>query len=203
MNKRIPDFIKPYTGILWFLALLFFFHFSWKIAIDGDMAGDMMYLFGKDITPPWFLTLDRWLTQAVAWFVRLFPNTGDLIVEPQALRFPGNPGGIGIVWGCTGVKQIFIFTGIMLLYRGPFLKKLYYIPLGWLILTVYNVARIGLIVILTNGHQERYNFLHDGIFRFIYYGIVFMLWVYWEEFIANKQQKNKINDERKGTNQSS
>jgi exosortase/archaeosortase family protein len=179
-------FLKPYKGILMFLFLLFFFHFSWKIAIDGDMEDDFMLFFGKDITPDWFHTACRWLTSAAAWLVHLFPNTQDLVEDDTLLYFPDGGIRISIIWGCTGIKQMFIFTGIMLFYRGPFLKKLWYIPMGCVILTIYNVIRVGVTVILTRGHAERFDSLHDGILRYIYYAIVFVLWLIWEEFIFNK-----------------
>jgi len=194
MKDKIKHFIvslKPYKGILYFLVLLFFFHFSWKIAIDGDRKGDIMYLFGKDVTPAWFHTATSWLTSASAWFVHLFPGTQDLVTGPDVLYFPDGKINIGIVWGCTGIKQMFIFACIILFYWGPFLKKLWYIPLGCFILTVYNILRIGLIVIFTRGYPERFESLHDGIFRYIYYTIVFMLWVYWEEVIVKKYRNAK------------
>ena len=185
--NRILIFLKPYKGIFFFLFLLFFFHFSWKIAIDGDMSSENIYLFGKDITPSWFDASCRGLTQAVAWFIRLFPNTQDLLVESTRLKFPteGN-NWIRIIWGCLGFKQMLIYAGIILFYWGPLLKKLWYIPLGWIILSIYNVIRIASTVWLTDGNPERFESLHDGILRYIYYTIVFLLWVVWEEFIVNK-----------------
>ncbi|MDR2622808.1 MAG: exosortase/archaeosortase family protein [Dysgonamonadaceae bacterium] len=196
MNK-IKQFIvalKPYKGILYFLVLLFFFHFFWKIAIDGDRDGDYMYFFGKDITPAWFHTACLWLTSAAAWFIHLLPGMQDLIREPTLLYFPDG-GGVSIVWGCTGIKQMAIFAGIILLYWGPFLKKLWYIPLGCIILTGYNVIRIGLITVFTRGYPERFDSLHDGIFRYIYYTIVFLLWVYWEDVIVKKYRNEKCKRE--------
>jgi exosortase/archaeosortase family protein len=87
-----------------------------------------------------------------------------------------------------------IFCGIMLFYKCfPFVKyqwnKLWYIPLGCIILTLYNIVRIGSTVLLTKGHPERFDSLHDGIFRYVYYGIVFALWVIWEERFAKKNEK--------------
>ena len=196
MNKKLNDiirFLKPYKGILFFLFLLFFFHFSWKIAIDGDMDSTNIYLFGKDITPAWFGASCRGMTQAVVWFIHLFPNTQDLLVLPTHMKFPteGNIW-IGIIWGCLGFKQMSIYAGIILFYWGPLLKKLWYIPLGCFILTVYNVIRIASIVWLTNGAPDRFQSLHDGILRYIYYTIVFLLWVVWEEFIVKKNYKYAI-----------
>ena len=189
--KQIIASLKPYNGILYFSVLLFFFHFSWKIAVDGDMKGDYIYLFGKDITPAWFHTACLWLTSAIAWFVRLLPGMHDLVREPAALYFPDGGIRILIVWGCTGIKQMFIFAGIILFYWGPFLKKLVYIPLGCIILTAYNVIRIGLVAVFTRGYPERFDSLHDGIFRYIYYTVVFLLWVYWEEVTVKKYTREK------------
>jgi exosortase/archaeosortase family protein len=200
MNKLKQLFIslKPYKGILYFLVLLFVFHFSWKIAIDGDIDGNYMYLFGKDITPAWFHTACLWLTSSIVWFIHLLPYTQDLIKEPTLLYFPDGGIKISIVWGCTGIKQMSIFAGIILFYWGPFLKKLWYIPLGCIILTAYNIIRIGLIVVFTRGYPERFDPLHDGIFRYIYYTIVFLLWVYWEDVIVKKHRNEKRKRENTG-----
>ncbi|MCL1933792.1 MAG: exosortase/archaeosortase family protein [Candidatus Azobacteroides sp.] len=185
MNEKFKPlllFLKPYIG---FLFLLFFFHFAWKIAIDGDMDSEYIYLFGKDITPSWFGASCRGLTQAAAWFIHLFPNTQDLLVEATRLKFDTKDNiWIGIIWGCLGFKQMSIYAGIILFYWGPLLKKLWYIPLGCFILTGYNVIRIATIVWLTNGHPQRFESLHDGILRYIYYTIVFILWVVWNELIV-------------------
>ena len=196
MNEKlnlILRSLKPYKGILFFMILLFFFHFSWKIAIDGDMDSENIYLFGKDITPSWFAASCRGLTQTVAWFIHLFPNTQDLLVGENQLKFDtkGNIW-IRLIWGCLGFKQMSIYAGIILFYWGPLLKKLWYIPLGCFILTIYNVIRIATIVWLTNGHPQRFESLHDGILRYIYYTIVFLLWVIWEDFIVKKNYKYVI-----------
>jgi len=202
MNKtinRIILFLKPFKGIIFFLVLLFFFHFFWKIAIYGDMPGEsfngenMMCLFGIDITPSWFDASCRGFTQIIAWFIQLFPNTQDLIIEETQMRFSteGNIW-ISIVWGCLGLKQMTIYACIILFYWGPFLKKLWYIPLGCFILTVYNVIRVAVTVLLTDGNPERFDSLHDGILRYIYYTIVFLLWVVWAEFIDKNNYKYAI-----------
>ena len=210
MNRQIQNklnLLKPFSGILQFVFLLFFFHFSWKIAIDGDRDGNQIFFFGEEIIIPWIQnTACSWLTEATSWFVRLFPNDKNLLVENLTVYFPDGGIYINIFWGCTGIKQMFIFAGIMLFYRSFYLtkkssngkyavrfrfdyNKLWYIPLGCILLTVYNVVRIGSIVLLTKGHPERFEFLHDELFRWIYYGIIFLLWVIWEEVFFQKKNK--------------
>jgi exosortase/archaeosortase family protein len=198
--KKTIQLLEPYKGILYFLSLLFLFWGLWKITIDGDMDDldidymqhpvGVMYLFGKDVTPEWFYTACRWLTSSVSWFIHLFPDTGSLVTEDYFLYFPEGKMSIRIVWGCTGVKQMSIFCAIMICYFGPWRKKIWYIPLGCLILTIYNIMRIGSITMLTNGHPEKFETLHDGISRYIYYTIIFFLWLYWEELIAKKHRKH-------------
>jgi Transmembrane exosortase (Exosortase_EpsH). len=189
--KNLKRILEPYSGILLCLVLLFFFHFSWKIAIDGDMDGTKMYIFGKEWTPAWFDTASLWLAKIVHWVIRLFPGSEHFILDNCMLYYIDGGIRINIIWGCTGLKQMFIFSGIILFYRGPFLKKLWYIPLGCTILTLYNIIRIALICVLTNQHPERFDSLHDGVFRYIYYTIVFLLWVAWEEFFVKKRNDGK------------
>jgi len=180
--NRFIDIIRPFKGLLFFVFLLFLFHFIWKISIDGYMDSNYIYFFGKDITPSWFTPACRLLARTIAWFIQLFPNTQDLLFENDMMKFPteGN-NWIRIIWGCLGFKQMLIFSGVILFYWGPFLKKLWYIPLGWCILTAYNVIRVAIIVWQTDGHPERFDSLHNGILRYVYYTIVFLLWVVWEE----------------------
>lgn len=188
--QKIKEALEPFKGIIWFMVLLFFFHYLWVFSVDGYMEGDHMYIFGKEWTPDWFNAAALWFAKAVHWFVTLFPGNEDFVQEGRRLYFPGGGFVSNVVWGCTGIKQTFIFVGIMLFYRGPFLKKLWYIPMGVLILIIYNVIRIGMISILTEGHPERFEFLHDGLFRWIYYGLIFALWLVWEELIVNKRNKH-------------
>lgn len=195
--KKILRALEPYKGILLFLFLLFFFHYLWVFSVDGYMDGDELYIFGKECTPAWFDTVTLWLAKAIHWFVHLFPGNETFNIDGKFLYFDNGGIVLKIVWGCTGIKQLFIFTGIMLFYRGPFLKKLWYIPMGWIILTIYNIIRMSLIAIYTNGHPERFDSLHDGIFRIIYYAIIFLLWVIWEEFIVRKQNKNGKHNKQK------
>lgn len=197
--KKIIPFLEPYTGILFFFFLLFFFWGIWKIAIGGDMDDEfvddprfpigIMYFFGKEVIPPeWLYTACRWLTLSVSWFIHLFPDTENLVTENYRLYFPGGECIICIIWGCTGIKHMIVFSGVMACYFGPWKKKLWYIPMGCLILTIYNIIRIGSITILIKGQPDKFESLHDGIFRYIYWTIIFILWLCWEEFIANKRR---------------
>jgi exosortase/archaeosortase family protein len=195
--------MAPYRGIVLFVGLLFLFHYFWKLTVSNDgsetpecivwlrdllgmrvaeCVGDRMCFLGVDVTPEWFGALERWMAECAAWFVRLFPGYGDVALDGTRLYFPENGYSVSIVWGCLGFKQLFIFTGIMCFYTGPFVRKLWYVPAGCVALTVYNVVRIGAIVILTRGSNVDFDLLHDGVFRYVYYVLLFVIWVVWAEF---------------------
>ncbi len=206
MNEKLNNSWKQLApkGVIYFLLLLFFFHFSWKITIDGDMDSEFIYFLDKNVTPEWFHSVCKWIADTAGWFIRLFPESQNLIIKDTTLYFPDGGITISIIWGCTGIKQMFIFAGIMIFYRcislkknhssysiqfNPYWNKLWYIPLGCIILTIYNIIRVSSIVMLTNGYPEKFESLHDGIFRYIYYTIIFLLWVIWEEVFVKKENK--------------
>jgi exosortase family protein XrtF len=178
--------LKPYQNIIYFLLVMFGAHFFWKWVVDADLHSHYIAIFGVDCTMQ-FYEISKLTTQLVYQFSRLFPNTDDLRMGDAYLWFVNGKITLGILWGCTGVKQLYIFLLIMILYPGPWKKKSWYIPMGCVILFLYNIVRISAILSLTYQHPERFEFLHEGLFRYIYYGLIFLLWVTWEEAIRKKQ----------------
>ncbi len=184
---KLMDTLKPFKGILCFMILLFGSHFLWKLIVDANIDGPEIAIFGKDMSEP-FYRLSQWTAKVVHWFVCLFPGSENFVLKDTLMYFPDGKIRINIIWGCTGVKQLYIFLAIMLLYPGPWKKKAWYIPLGCVILMVYNILRIAGICWLTKDHPENFDFLHEGLFKYIYYGLIFLLWVIWEEVYAKQRE---------------
>lgn len=186
--KKVIRTIHPYKNILYFMVLLLVTHFLWKIAVDGNLNGHEISIFGIDATAP-FEQLSRLTAKAARWTVRLFPDTDTFQRKDTILYFTDAPdSSVIIIWGCTAVKQLYIFLVIMLLFPGPWRKKLWYIPLGCLILIIYNIVRIAVICMLIKNHPERFEMLHEGVFRYIFYGLIFLLWLIWEEKISKSKK---------------
>lgn len=185
MKKYIQTLIhklKPYSGIIYFLTVLFASHFLWKWVVDGDINSQKIAFFGQDCTP-WFYQLSQWTAEVIYRFCRWFPGTEELYLFDTRLYFSERNIILNIIWGCTGVKQLYVFLSIMLFYPGPWKKKMWYLPVGAFILWVYNIVRVAAIIFLTRHHPEWFDDLHEGLFRYLYYGLIFFLWVYWEEKI--------------------
>ena len=87
---------------------------------------------------------------------------------------------IDIVWSCSGFKQAYIFFTVIAFYAGKHIHKLWYIPLGLVVVYVFNVFRIALITYLLRDNLGWFDVLHEGS-KYVFYAIIFLIWVIWAE----------------------
>jgi exosortase/archaeosortase family protein len=92
-----------------------------------------------------------------------------------------------VVWGCTAIKQSFIFLCIMLITPGPEKHKFWYIPLGLILIYFINVFRIFAITLICKDYPQYFYFLHYYLFKYIFYVLIFFIWIFWEEKINMKK----------------
>jgi len=98
-----------------------------------------------------------------------------------------NGSGILIDAGCSGDKQILQFALLMLLYPGPWKHKLWYIPMGMLIMHATNILRVVLMSVLGNLEPNYMKIVHDTALRAMFYIVIFALWAIWEEKVRVKR----------------
>jgi exosortase/archaeosortase family protein len=108
----------------------------------------------------------------------------------------------------------------MILYYGPWKPKLWYIPLSMFILNLINVARIVASALLIKDgfpswfisfnewygsarwqdvftsywdfYVDWFQLFHEDLFRWLYYnGVIFLLWLVWQEKYNQPYQKGK------------
>lgn len=125
-----------------------------------------------------------------------------------------------IIWSCTSLKQWLLFTFIMIFYYGPYKKKLVFIPLSLIFLGFINILRLVITAFIIkdgfpewfipineimNGvtwsysresywvfYHDWFHLFHDGFFKWVYYdGILFMIWLFWQEKINLPFQRAK------------
>ncbi|NDV79043.1 exosortase/archaeosortase family protein [Dysgonomonas sp. 511] len=220
-NKRnkllLPDRIKPFKGIIWFLCLFVIFEFIWKLIVHQGGDERIFLVCGKDLTA-YTAGLCQWTASSVYWVIHdLMGYHNFHITNGSTLHFEGSVY-INIIWTCTGIKQVLMFSFIIACYFGPTKKKYWYIPLSALILIIINILRLVLIFIIIkepfpewfipfnewyNGclwdntpstywqfYSDWFNLFHRDIFKWIYYdGIIFILWLIWEEKIRKPERK--------------
>jgi len=172
-------------------------NYFWKFTVTGDEAGDRVTWFGMGITAP-FVFMAEHTAYVVYELVSLFRDTVGLY-NHTAIRYESGTG-VSIVWGCTALKQSFIWLCLMLTVppttdnhpspitnhqspiRSLWLRKLWFIPLGWLCCYLFNIFRIFVIALLMEHHPSWFPMLHTG-FKYLFYGMLFFLWVWFVEKI--------------------
>jgi exosortase/archaeosortase family protein len=117
------------------------------------------------------------------WFIENILPISITKGETRMICFD-NGGFIGINHGCSGLKQILQFTLLFLIFPGPWKKKLWFIPLGIVIVHLTNLFRIIGLSIITVNIPQYWDFSHDYLFRPFFYVVIFLLWVWWVEKLS-------------------
>ena len=184
---KLPEKFEPFRGVIIFAVVLLLSNFFWKYNVlgDEDTSGDNTVTFwGNDISIPF-----NWMAHHVAGVCYSILHSLDSAVSLDSVRnvfhYP-NSNRVQIVWACTGMKQAYICFCIMAFSRGPWKKKLWYVPLTLLTVYVINIFRISFIVATIENHPGWFTFLHLYLFKYAFYGIIFLMWVFWEEKMVGK-----------------
>ena len=188
-SRSLKQLFEPYTDVIIFMVTLLAANYFWKFTVSGDENGDLVTWFGLDITAP-FEFMACHIASVVYWLVSLFRDTA-FMTDPHTIHFTSGSG-TTIIWGCTALKQSFIWFWLIATVR-PWnfqlstinfqLSKLWYIPLGWLCCYLFNILRIFLIALFIEHHPEWFHLLHDYIFKYLFYAMLFGLWVVFVEKI--------------------
>jgi len=144
-------------------------------------------LFGLDISAP-FIYMARHVAELCTWLLH-FIGSNITLDASNTLRHE-NSVSVQIIWGCTGLKQAYIFFCIIAFSRGPWTKKLWFIPLGLIVVYIFNIFRITFIIAFIENHHNSFDLLHFYIFKYLFYLLIFAMWVYWEEIIVETKQLN-------------
>ena len=101
--------------------------------------------------------------------------------EVDDLQVFGVDGSNGVWIGgpCNGITLMFLFAIFIIAYPGNFKNKLWYIPIGIIIVTVINIIRIISLSLIALYYPQYLDFNHTYTFTFVVYGIVFGLWMLW------------------------
>ncbi len=175
--------VSPLAGISYFVLILIVSHFFWKFTVLGSETDQFVTFFGMDISAP-FVAMARHVAIVTSELLN-FLNFPIELTANNVIRHDNNVA-VMVVWSCTGLKQAYIFTCIILFYRGSFKKKIWYIPLGLVIIYAFNIFRITAITGLIKANPNWFYLLHEHAFKYMFYAVIFGLWVVWEERISRK-----------------
>ena len=184
---------EPYRDVIVFIVTLLVANYAWKWTMTGDEHGDMVTWLGMDVTAP-FEFMACHVASMVYWLVSLVRDTA-YMPDEHTIRFASGTG-TTIIWGCSGLKQSFIWLCLILTVlptanadaksrKSLWLHKLWYIPVGWVCCYAFNILRIFLIALFIEYHADWFHVLHDYIFKYLFYAMLFGLWVIFVEKIRS------------------
>lgn len=101
--------------------------------------------------------------------------------------------GVWIGGPCNGITLMFLFAIFVMAYPGNFKNKLWYIPLGIIIVHTINIIRIISLAVIAYYHPLHLDFNHTYTFTFLAYSIVFGLWMLWVTRYAQPSTCEKSN----------
>lgn len=187
---KIPESIEPYSGIIYFVVLLMLSHFFWKFTVLGDETETVVTFFGMNISAPFNLMADH-VAKVTTRMLEIMGYSISLSAD-NVVRHDNNVA-VHVVWACTGLKQAYIFVCIIAFYRGTLKNKLWFIPLGLLVVYLFNIFRIVAITALIKENPEWFYILHEHVFKYLFYVIIFGMWIFWEEVVSKKTVQPKNN----------
>lgn len=181
-EEKLPIKLRPYSGVIYFMVVLICAHFLWKITVRGDETDTVIRFLGLNLSAP-FNFMASHVATATTKLLQFFGSDIQQL-DNNVLRH-ANGVSVRIVWSCTGLKQAYIFVCIIAFYAGNLKKKLWYIPLGLLVVYLVNIVRISAITALVESFPDQFVMLHEYLFKYLFYAILFGMWVIWDEKIAD------------------
>jgi exosortase/archaeosortase family protein len=184
-EKSIFGKHEHYSGIIYFAVILIVVHFLWKFLVIGEESDSLVTFLGIDIS-----ALFRFMVRHIAKVCNKTINIlgfGSVLRFGNNIWFPDVQQGIRIVWGCTAIKQSYIFICIIAFYRGAWQQKLWYIPAGLVVIYLFNIFRISAIAIVMKFHHEWFYFVHEIFLKLFFYFVIFLMWVFWKEKFVRKR----------------
>lgn len=151
------------------------------------------FLKALGIYVAWYILYDLWMLpdgRVDLWLSEHIVSLGGSLLAGMGFEVYAQGRIIGlagtnmleIIDGCNGIEVIGLFIGFVVAYPGLTQNRLWFIPLGILLLYATNVVRI-LVLAITQLHAPGiFHITHDYSTTAIFYLVVFGMWVLWVNF---------------------
>lgn len=182
IRSRIRQY-KFLIDIFWFAVIIYGFHLLWwKGGLYHFLSRyasfrDTQEFFAHQV----FLPASWIVSHVLGYSIYTFHNS---------IFFPDH-GYVSVEKSCSGLKQMYEWLALMILFPGPWKHKLWYIPAGVIIIHLENILRIIILSVVVIHWPAHWNFIHMWVMRPFYYVVIFLLWLVWVEKIKVKRLKAK------------
>ena len=195
-NALLKDFVlklKPFWGMFYFAGMLLLTHYAWKYSFTESLqmgGAPQVWLWQTFDCTQFFDTCVGYLCDIVDWaFADVFGVNGYEILGHRFYILEPVRSVILIVWSCTGLKQLFIFTTMLLFYPYGHKHKCWAIPAFGAIILLLNVVRLLILFYHVKNVPADFDMWHEGS-KYIFYAIMFGLWVFWEDIVRKYATRN-------------
>jgi exosortase/archaeosortase family protein len=173
---------RPLRDVALFGILILGFHFLFRF-----WAYQMHYWPVHDALMPLYDRLSDLLYYNSKWVLQHLTDYDYMFVDPdrKIIYVPTNSY-VKVNHGCSGLKQFLQWIVLMTFFPGPWKKKLWFIPLGLIIIHLVNIFRISGLSVVVIYWPQHWHFIHDYVYRPFFYVVMFGLWVWWVEKFRGK-----------------
>ena len=176
---------RQIRGVFWFVVITLVIHYSYRF-----WAQDLHYY----PIQAWMASLRDFMTQMVykqsTWVD--YHILGLNLEKEGMTMFFSNGAGITINGSCSGDKQILQLALLLLVYPGKWKYKLWFIPLGMVIVHATNILRIVLLSLVAIWRPEWMESAHDTVLRGMFYVVIFGVWVW---FVKLSERDSRMRNE--------
>ena len=176
---------QPLLYVFYFAFLLLSFHYIY-LYWSGNLS---FYPFARQVETLFTKASLLLFNQSVWVLTNVFHTT--IGTEGQTIWVNSHQAYVDVSPDCTSLKQWMHWLFIMLVFPGPWKQKLWFIPLGLIIIQFINVFRVVGLALMIIPWPQHFHFFHDYIFKTLFYFGIFMMWVVWVEFFTIPKNKKK------------
>jgi len=182
-SEKLRPFFNHFRKFLKFLGLAFLLLISWVVI--STYLPEIIHTAHFSIIKP--------QADISAFFLRLLGhefNQEYMVYGCEARLVFQEHGSICIGTGCSGLELFLVFFGFILLMKGDWKNKLWFVPMGFLGILILNIIRIITLCLFFIHAPQYVQFNHKYTFVIIVYVAIFGLWILWANKFANKKQSN-------------
>jgi len=173
--------LDAFKDVAIFMIILIIFHVIWRSFVSNIFTVDFIRS-SADWLAIQVYRESKWVLELFNVNVTAFDqlNIGGHL-RKNVFYYANNNGYVAVNSSCSGLKQFYQWFFLMMLFPGQWKHKVWFIPMGLVIIHLVNVFRIITMVIVTIYLSQYWDFIHDWVMRPFFYVVMFTLWVWWNE----------------------
>jgi len=128
------------------------------------------------------------------FFIKFLGYKTFTVLQDRDVQVVGIDGSNGVWVGsnCNAISLFSLFSVFVLAYPGHQKNKLWFVPLGILLIHILNIIRVISLAIIAYYSPYSLSFNHTYTFTFFVYAFIFLLWMVWVNKFAQKNSTKPI-----------